>query len=247
MARTVRDIALALQVMAGPDGQDWYAIPVPVPDVRELDARPNNLRIGWMAEKGFSTVDLEVAATIARVAEKLEELGFIIEPVHIPGLEKRDGNALSMTLFTAESGIYFEPIVAGRHDQLYPVLRNRLAARIDSLQDYLCAEGLRQDLAEYFRRYDLLLCPTVPVPAHVHDASQLSINGEGLPPRHVVRTTVPFNLTGSPALSVPFGWDKEGLPMGVQLVGRRFAEKTLLQVGMALESVRENPNRRPPV
>jgi Asp-tRNA(Asn)/Glu-tRNA(Gln) amidotransferase A subunit family amidase len=66
-----------------------------------------------------------------------------------------------------------------------------------------------------------------------------------LPARHVVRPTAPFNVTGSPALSVPFGWTKEGLPIGVQLVGRYADEATLLRLGMALE--RFHDRRRPPV
>jgi aspartyl-tRNA(Asn)/glutamyl-tRNA(Gln) amidotransferase subunit A len=69
------------------------------------------------------------------------------------------------------------------------------------------------------------------------------IEGEVFPLRQLVRATVPFNLTGSPALSVPFGWSREGLPIGVQVVGRHFDETTVLRLGMALEAIHA-PRRR---
>ncbi|MBI3329322.1 MAG: amidase [Nitrospinae bacterium] len=251
MARTVRDIALAVQVMAGPDGQDWYGMPVPVPDATGTQGPLPALRIGWMAERGFGPVDPEVVATVARAADTLRELGCTVEPASIPGLERRDCNALSMTLFTAEAGRYLEGIIGGRHAELHPVLQRRLAVRVESLQDYLAAEaeveGLRRDIAQYFTRYDVLICPTVPVPAHPHDASECVIDGQALPPRHVVRATVPFDLTGSPGLSVPFGWSREGLPIGVQVVGRHFDEATVLRVGIALEARHAATKRHPPL
>jgi aspartyl-tRNA(Asn)/glutamyl-tRNA(Gln) amidotransferase subunit A len=93
----------------------------------------------------------------------------------------------------------------------------------------------------------VLLCPTGPIPAHAHEASECLVHGQALPARHVLRATVPFDLTGSPALSVPFGWSREGLPIGVQVVGRHFDEATVLQVGLALEAVHDATKRHPPV
>ncbi len=251
MARTVRDIGLALKTMAGPDGQDWYAMLVPVPDVPASPSLPPNLRVGWMVEPGFGPVDTEVAATVARAAESLQTLGSRVEQVTLPGLERCDGHLLSMTLFTAEGGLYLEPIIAGRQAELYPALQQRLSFKVESLREYLTAEaeveGLRRDLAQYFTRYDILLCHTVPVPAHPHEAPACVIGAQTLPPRHVLRATVPFDLTGSPALSVPFGWSAEGLPIGVQIVGRQFEEATVLRVGMALEAMHDATTRHPPL
>jgi len=78
--------------------------------------------------------------------------------------------------------------------------------------------------------------------AFPHDARQVAVAEMTLPARHVVWPTAPFNVTGSPALSVPFGWSNEGLPIGVQLVGRHGDEATLLRLGMALERLQD---RRP--
>ncbi len=251
MARTVRDVALALGVMAGPDGRDWYAVPVPPPAIPPAPDTLRDLNVGWMAERGFGPVHREVVATVARAAEALRGLGARVEPVDLPGLERRDCHPLSMTLFGAEGSLYLGPIIEGRQEELHPVLQRRLSLRVESLRDYLIAEaeveGLRRDMAEYFRGHDVLLCPTVPVPAHPHDLTELVIDGQKLPPRHVLRATIPFDLTGSPALSVPFGWSAEGLPIGVQVVGRHFDEPTVLRVGMALERLHDATRRRPPV
>lgn len=251
MARTVRDLALALRLMAGPDGMDWYAVPVPVQEGPDPRRPLPPLRIGWMAERGFGPVDREVVATVTRAADALREAGCRVDPAGIPALEGRDWNALSMILFAGEGSAYFDRIIAGRHAELHPVLQRRLAFRPESLPDYLAAEAaveaLRRDVAAFFARHDLLLCPTVPLPAPPHELSEYVIEGQVAPPRHVVRATVPFDLTGSPALSVPFGWSREGLPIGVQVIGRHFDEATVLGAGMALEARRDAGKLHPPL
>jgi aspartyl-tRNA(Asn)/glutamyl-tRNA(Gln) amidotransferase subunit A len=251
MARTVRDVALALRVLGGPDGRDWYAMPVSVPDPPAAGDSVRGVRVGWMAERGFGRVHSEVAATVADAANALRASGCTVEPVRLPALEDRPWHLLSGTLFAAEAGPYFEPIVAGRHQELHPFVRRRLSQRVESLPEYVLAqaamEDLRRDLASYFIRHDVLLCPTFPVPAHPHDQEECVIEGEVFPLRQLVRATVPFNLTGSPALSVPFGWSREGLPIGVQVVGRHFDEATVLRVGTALETIHAPRRRRPPV
>jgi len=102
-------------------------------------------------------------------------------------------------------------------------------------------------MAQYFTQYDLLLCPTGTVPAHPHNASELRIRNQTVVPRHTIRATVPFDLTGSPAISVPFGISPEGLPIGVQLVARHFDEPTLLRVAAALEALHTTSQRRLPL
>ena len=102
-------------------------------------------------------------------------------------------------------------------------------------------------LAVLFTRFDVLLCPSGPVAAHPHDTRRHEIGEETAPPRHALTCTVPFDLTGSPALSVPFGSSREGLPIGVQLVGRHFEETTVLRAGAALEELYRPNRQRPPV
>ena len=251
MARTVRDVALGLSVLAGPDGMDPYALPVPVPSLDALDAPLPQLRVGWCAEGPFAPVDAEVRKTVERAASSLEELGCRVEPVTLNALEQRQAQALTTVVYTAEADLYLEPIIAGRHDELAPYIQRRLSLPEPSIREYLEAsadlEQIRLDIARFFTEYDLLLCPTGPVPAHEHESSELVIGGERVEARSALRATIPFDITGSPAVSVPFGWSGDGLPIGVQLVGRHFDEATVLHAAAALEALHDADRRRPPV
>lgn len=251
LARSVRDIGLALSVTAGPDGADWHAVPVPppAPPGDGADAPPA-LRVGVLAEGGFGRIDPEVAATVRRAAGALADAGADVGDASIPSLESNDWNVLTMILYSAGGGPYLDRVIAGRHDELHPALQRRLSVRPNSLDDYVAAEEaveeLRRDLAAFFSGHDLLLCPTGLVAAHGHDAEEVEIAGERLAPRTAMRATIPFDLSGSPALSVPFGRSDSGLPIGVQLVGRDFDEATVLAAGILLERAR-GPLPRPPV
>ena len=90
-------------------------------------------------------------------------------------------------------------------------------------------------MSKFFGEYDLLLCPSVPVPAHPHGITELAVSEQTVPARNALRATIPWDLTGSPALSVPFTKSRDGLPIGVQIVGRHFAEQSVLSAGLFLE------------
>src|SRR5262249_32636187 len=99
--------------------------------------------------------------------------------------------------------------------------------------------------AEYFHRYDALLCPVTPIPAPAHALPDYIIDGETVTSRHIMRATVLFNLTGLPALSMRFGTSSDGLPIGVQLVSRWFAESTVLHLASLLEAASDVRNLHP--
>lgn len=243
MARSVRDLRLALSVLEGPDAQDPYAVALPVPDDEAL------LRVGWTTD-AFGTTDPEVATAVLAAAESLSQLGLEVEQTDLPWLGERDCTQLSSTLFTAEMLPYLREVTTGREAELHPVLISVLASREVTLRDYVAAEQeveqLRTQFARWFARYDVLLCPVTSFPAPLHAQTRQNVGDDSLPARAVMRATVPFNLTGLPAVSIPFGSTTSGLPVGVQLVSRWWTDRRLLDLAQRLEQLNPSLGRRPP-
>lgn len=248
MARSVRDVRLALHTMEGRDGRDWYA------QVEHLESarRPlEELQVGWLAEDSFGPLDDDVASTVARAAEALTSSTRSVRRTSLASLE-RDYDLLTMDLYGAESGPFFDEMIGGRAHLLHDVLRNRLAREAPSLPDYLAARDavtrLRVELMAQLSEYDVLLGPVVPVPAPIRGQQNLTVSGRQVRPRSVLRATLPFDLSGHPAASVPFGRNSNGLPIGVQVVGRRFADDTVLDVAeWLMEQCGQNPIAEPQV
>jgi aspartyl-tRNA(Asn)/glutamyl-tRNA(Gln) amidotransferase subunit A len=263
MARSVRDVALGLSVMAGPDGADHYASALPPYEDADLATPLQPLRVAWCADGPFAPVAREVRDTVAKAATAFSELGCQVDEVHLDVWAEVQPVELTNAIYAAEGGHYLAPIIAGKEDRLAPPIRRRLAMPVPSMSEFVDAlekvELLRNDLAKLFSRYDILVCPTSPVPAHPHDPISLelgvtdypvptiTVDGETVAGRSSVRATIPADLTGSPAVSVPFGWSEDGLPIGVQLISRHLEEGLLLQAASALERVGDGGNRRPPV
>ena len=249
MARSVTDVALELSVVAGADGLDIFAPPVTVGDYRDLNTPSTNLRVGWSPTMGMP-VEPEIQRAVARGAEALKEAGMIVEQVEIPAVLEHDSGLISSIVYRTEARRALATIVQGRESELTPLLRRRyLETPPHKLQDYLDANSswdlLRQGVADWFTRYDLFLCPTVPMTAYPHDQREFTIEGQILSERHALSATVPWDLTGSPAMSVPFGLTSSGLPIGVQLVGRHFDELTVLRAAKVLEDRAEDVGRPP--
>ena len=248
MARTVRDAALALSIVAGPDGVDPYAAPVSAPSAGALQGPVEGLRVGWCVEGPFSPLADDVRDAVADAATALSDAGCRAESVTLGEWERWTALDISNRVYGPETLHYLTPLVDGRDEELSPPILRRLAWPQPGMSEYLEAgqelDGFRQAVARYFAEYDLLLCPAGPVTAHPHDTPEIEVAGESLPGRNALRYTIPFDLTGSPAVSVPFRWSADGLPIGVQLAGRHFDEATLLRAAAALESARDDPARR---
>ncbi|MGX9430754.1 MULTISPECIES: amidase [Bradyrhizobium] len=242
MARSVRDLALTFSQLAGPDGQDAFATSTAQFDAGVGRSPHRQLRVGWLVEPGFGPVDPEVAATVKGAAEALKDLGCFVEPVRIPALERDFALDVFNRLHVMEMKPAFAEATAGRSpDELYKMAKTMLSLPDTSMKDYIdaeqAAERLRDGYADYFRTYDALITPVLPIPAHKHGVAKFVINGKTVDATYLQGATVPLNVTGLPGLSMRFGTSKEGLPISVQLVGSWLAESTILHLASLLENV----------
>jgi aspartyl-tRNA(Asn)/glutamyl-tRNA(Gln) amidotransferase subunit A len=241
MARSVRDVALAYSLMAGPDGADGFSISSPEFDTG-VGARPTRpIRVGWFTSSFFGPTDREVAGTIKAAAHALGQVGNHVEEVQLPVLKQTDANTVLWQVQQLESRPEFEKATAGHEAQIFRHAKLILDTPDTPIADFVAAEQaierLRDSFADYFQRYDALLCPVTPFPATKHGLKDLVVDGETVSPFHVMSATSPFSLTGMPALSMRFGTSRNGLPIGVQIVAAWLAESTAIQVALQLEKV----------
>jgi aspartyl-tRNA(Asn)/glutamyl-tRNA(Gln) amidotransferase subunit A len=240
IARSVRDVALAYSLLAGPDGADGFSVaPLHVDTgVGSSPGRP--LRVGWLVD-AFAPVDAEVAATVKASAEALQSLGITVEPVRIPVLEEINSVELAWKLQVMETKPAFKKVTAGHEDKIFKHVQNVYDTPDTSIADFVDAEQkaeqMRDGFAAYFQRYDALLCPVTTVPAHHHDAAEFDIDGQKVSSLHVMTATAPLSVTGLPGLTLRFGTSRDGLPIGVQLVSPWMAESTVLHLASLLEAV----------
>jgi aspartyl-tRNA(Asn)/glutamyl-tRNA(Gln) amidotransferase subunit A len=255
MTRTVRDAALVLQVIAGYDPLDPSTVPVPVPDYTErLGKEVRGLRIGVPTNHYFEMLDPEVDAAVRQAISALEALGMTSRAVSLPMMKY----AGAMRLATmADTVVTHEPLIEkGRADYGPHVLYRTLAGQFVLGRDY--AKGMKvqrlikEEHARVLQEVDVLVTPTAPIAAPRIADANVVVGGKTYPVRGpgsgiVSRNTSPSNGTGLPAISVPCGLTKSGLPIGMQLIGRAFEEALLLQIAHAYEGVSPARGRRPPV
>jgi aspartyl-tRNA(Asn)/glutamyl-tRNA(Gln) amidotransferase subunit A len=249
LARSVRDIAMAFSIMQGPDGIDGLAIHAKTAEPADAPVAGKALRVGWLVEPGLGPVDREVAAAVADAAELLKDLGCEVEPVRIPLLEENNYFDPAITLYGAELGRYVRRFVGDREAELHYIGKIYVTSPDPSLGEYIEAEikvdKLKGAFAGYFQKYDVLLCPVIPFTAPLPGIEEYVVNGEKVPSTHMMRATVPFNLAGLPALSVPFTFSSEQLPINVQLVSRWLDEATILRLGSLIEARNKAQHRHP--
>ncbi len=239
MARTVTDVALLLDVMAEPDARDWLALPpARTSFAAGIDDGVRDLRIAFSPELGYAAVDPEVAALVSRAALAFAELGAHVELVD-PGFA--DPREAFDVLWS--SGAARAVAITGEVDD--PGLREVAAAGGRyAATEYIAALQTRDALAitmsAFHQEWDLLLTPTLPLAAF--EAGREVPDGAA-DPRWPGWTpfSFPFNMTQQPAATVPCGFTAAGLPVGLQVVGPRYADALVLRAARAYESAHPQP------
>ncbi|MBI4609114.1 MAG: amidase [Candidatus Rokubacteria bacterium] len=249
MARTVRDAALLLSVMVGPDDRDPQSLPATGEEfARAAEGEIRGLRLAWSPDLGYAAVDGEVKQLCEAAAKTFATLGCSVEEAH-PGFEDPEPIFLDLTAPVRAAAL--RSYLAEWQDQMDPILVERIA-HADRLTavEYEKAVHRRtafwQIVRRFFERHDLLLTPTIATPPRpLESPPPTEIGGRHVDsPMARIAFTYPFNLTAQPAMSVPCGWTADGLPVGLQIVGRRFAEATVLRAAAAFEAASPWAHRR---
>jgi aspartyl-tRNA(Asn)/glutamyl-tRNA(Gln) amidotransferase subunit A len=236
MTRSVADAALMLNVLALPDARDWHALPYDARDWRMgLESGVRDMRIAYSPDLGYAKVDAEVAALVKDAVKIFQDLGAKVE-------EKNPGFDNAEPIFRAHwfpgAALLLKSIKQA--ELIDPGLREvaeegRKLGMLEVLEAHQKRGALGAHMNLFHRDYDLLVTPTLAVAAF--DV------GLECPPGSSRWTewtpfTFPFNLTGQPAASIPCGFTKAGLPVGLHLVGPRYADALVLRAARAFESAR---------
>jgi len=240
MARTVADLKAMFEVMQGPDDGDACAAPVPVRWPRNEEVR--HLRVGYFEDDGRTPVTPEIRAAVRTAAEALRRSGFEVEPFRPEGLEET--RLLWKKFFVKVGGMLIRPMFRGREQDISPTLRQFLEwsdaepeLTGDSLLDaWFRRDAVHGEFLQQMRRYPILLCPAAAVPAFRHGERSWTIDGQTVNYLDAWSYTEWFNLLGNPAAVVPVSHSAEGLPTGVQIVGRPWQEEEVLSVALQIEN-----------
>jgi amidase/aspartyl-tRNA(Asn)/glutamyl-tRNA(Gln) amidotransferase subunit A len=257
LTRTVADAALMTSVMAGPHPRDPLSLPDDGADyIAGANRAAARLRLAYSPRLGGFPVDAKVAAVVAGAVDALCESGADVDEVE---LDFRAGHGALADLWVRTISIHYAAIAVhwkgfgidllGDHGEvLTPQFREMLqsahrVSAVDHALDDVLRSGVFDGLQDVFDRYDLILAPTLatpPVPngADGNTIGPTAINGEAVDPLIGWCMTYPINFTGHPAISVPAGFTPEGLPIGLQVIGRRHADETVLAFAGHFERVR---------
>ena len=243
LARTVRDVALFLAVMAGRGEGRAEGI--------GSEEKLSGLRVGVPRAFFWERVDAEVESLAAAAVEALRDLGAVVRDVEVPSASY--AGDVAGVVMSVEATAFHELHLRTHLEDYGEDLRTRLLRGLflsgtDYVTGLKARAFLRQEFLKAFAACDVLAMPTTQVPASLIDEEPESSAGTSLAMSvQLTRFTSPFNVTGLPALSVPCGFTKRGLPAGLQIVGRPHDEAVVLRVGTAYEDAARWHLRHPTV
>jgi Asp-tRNA(Asn)/Glu-tRNA(Gln) amidotransferase A subunit family amidase len=239
MARTVRDLQLIFDGIAGPDNGDPNAAPVPV---RPVDAASlAQTRIGYFEDDGRTPVTRETRRAIQRAADVLRDAGFEVEPFRPEGLE--EARQLWRVLFIDGAAMLIRQAYQNREAEMYAIAREVIGVAAEDppltterlFETLFGRDILRAHFLDQMEHYPILLCPVNAIPAFRHGERSWMVDGQRVDYLDASSYSQWFNLLGNPAAVVPIARSDEGLPIGVQIVGRPWEEERVLAVAAALE------------
>ena len=250
MTRTVTDAALMMNACAGPDERDQYSLPAAQTDyVAALRGTLKGLRVAWSPDLGFArAVDPEVRRATEAAARGFRELGCRVDAVKLEWPSPKDP---WQAIFCGGIAARLAPFVAARRADI----DEGLAAIVDEaltwgptryVQAWIDRLAWYDHVRRLFETHDLLLTPTTACPAFAVGLDNATeIDGTKLDAYDWIPFTFPFNMTGHPAASVPCGFTRDGLPIGLQIVGRRFDDAGVLRAARAFERAHPWQAKRP--
>ena len=251
LSRTVADTALLLQVMAGPDPRDPTTMRDTPPDFSAgLEDGVRGWKVAWSGDLGYAAVDPEVASITRQAADVFQELGANVEET---SLHLEDPFPAFWDVFATASYTSYSHVLDEHREEFtdYGLRTMEYGASVTGAglsRALLRVDQLRRQMEIFFDDYDLLLTPTMAVPAFPIDQRPSQIGGKEVEPFWgFLPFTYPINMTGQTASSVPCGFSGQGMPIGLHLVGPRGAEAKVLQASAAFERARPWANHHPPV
>ena len=250
IVRYVKDAALMLDAIKGPHYGDIYSIPDQnINYLEKLDEKPKQLKIGYSLDLGFAKViDSKVKETFLNTIQKFEEFGWTVESAKF---KIKNPERILLTYHTVLFGYDLMSKLRDSRELIHPGLIKAAEAGLTAtVSDFARSMSRRKVIFEkfyqYFNRYDLLLTPTTNLPAfELGILFPTQIDGKMVSPTAWAPLVSVFNMTGHPAASIPCGWSNEGLPIGMQIVGKRFDDLTVLQVSKAFEEIAPWQEKRP--
>jgi aspartyl-tRNA(Asn)/glutamyl-tRNA(Gln) amidotransferase subunit A len=249
LARTVRDLAIALQVMAGYDAGDPASADEPVDDyLRDLEGGVKGLRVLVPTTHFFNDVDPEVDAAVRDAAKALASLGADVREGPLPHTELL--LETQRTIISTDAAAYHRDHLREHPDDFGPYVRERmLGGESVKGSDLAIArrqrDEIRSSCVDLLKSLDVVLTPTTPEAAIARETGQPPGERDASAARLMTRNTSPFNLTGLPAISVPCGFTRGGLPIGLQLAAGPWREALVLRAARAYERATEWHERHP--
>lgn len=252
MARSARDCALLLGALAGHDPRDPGSADVGVDDYASaLGGGVGGLRVGLIEGYSLHHMQAAVEKAVREAVDVLQDLGAVVREVSIPDIE---GNiSAQLTVESVEPSTYHQRSLRANRDDYADDVRlllqvGELIPAVHYVQAQRYRALLRQQMLAAYGEVDVIVCPTLPFTATPLGDTLVNIDGEDEDMLSAIMqfTGLP-SLTGLPAVSVPGGFDQDRMPVGVQLIGRPFAEATLLRCAAAIQSVTDHHRQHPPV